>query len=121
MRITAVILAVVDDLMFTSKIRTTAAQVGVQVAFARSQSSALDQMRLAPPSLVIFDLNNPRIDALAIVASMKADPSLAAVPTVGYASHVQVDTIDAAKRAGVAEVLARSTFTQRLSDILARG
>jgi hypothetical protein len=40
------------------------------------------------------------------------------VPTVGYASHVQVDVIDAARQAGVGEVLARSAFTQQLADIL---
>src|SRR5262245_23914335 len=65
------ILAVLDDLMFTSKIKTTAAQLGVSVAFARSADSALAEMRKAAPDLVIFDLNNPRTDPLGIVAAMK--------------------------------------------------
>ena len=113
------ILAVLDDLMFTSKIRATATQLGVGVAFARSAEAALGEMRMAPPSLVILDLNNPRTNPLAIVSSMKQDPSLASIPTVGYASHVQVDVIDAARQAGVGQVLARSAFTQQLADILA--
>ena len=52
---------------------------------------------------------------------MRADPALAAIPTVGFASHVQTDVIEAARRAGVGEVLARSAFTQRLPEILGRG
>jgi PleD family two-component response regulator len=112
------ILAVLDDLMFTSKIRTTAAQLGVGVVFARSADAALGEMRKSPPSLVILDLNNPRTNPLELVSSMKQDPSLASIPTVGYASHVQVDVIDAARKAGVGQVLARSAFTQQLADIL---
>jgi PleD family two-component response regulator len=113
------ILAVLDDLMFTSKIKTTAAQLGVTVAFARSADSALAEMRKTTPDLVILDLNNPRTDPLGIVAAMKQDAALAAVPTVGYASHVMVDLIDAARKAGVGQVMARSMFTQKLADILA--
>jgi len=114
------ILAILDDLMFTSKIRTAAKQLGVDVSVARSADAALAEMRRAPPSLVILDLNSPRTDPLGIVAAMKRDAALASVPTVGFASHVQVDVINAARDAGVDEVLARSAFTLKLSDILTR-
>src|SRR5438874_9274598 len=114
------ILAVVDDLMFASKIRTTANQIGVAVAFARSSEAALADMRKDAPSLVIFDLNSARTDPLGTVAAMKRDAALASIPTMGFVSHVQSDLIDAARQAGVGEVLARSAFTLRLADILAR-
>ena len=117
----AVILAILDDLMFTSKIKTAAGQLGVPISFARSAQAALADMRAQTPALVIFDLNNPRTDPLGTVGMMKSDPALAGIPTVGFASHVQTDVIEAARRAGVDEVLARSTFTQRLPEILARG
>jgi CheY-like chemotaxis protein len=115
-----VILAILDDLLFASKIRAAASQLGVPVAFARSSAAALADMRRQPPALVILDLNNARTDPLATVAGMKLDPALAAIPTVGFASHVQTDVIDAARKAGVGEVLARSAFAQRLPEILAR-
>ena len=104
--------------MFTSKIKTTAGQLGVAVTFARSADAALSEMRKAAPSLVILDLNNARTNPLGIVASMKQDPALASIPTVGYASHVQVDVINAARQAGVGEVMPRSVFTQQLAEIL---
>ena len=114
------ILAVLDDLLFASKIKTTAGRIGVAVTFARSADAALSEMRKAAPSLVILDLNNARVNPLGLVGSMKQDPALSSVPTVGYVSHVQTEVIDAARRAGVGEVLARSAFTERLADILSR-
>ena len=49
---------------------------------------------------------------------MKADPALKEIRTLGYASHVQTDTINAARKAGVDQVLARSAFADRLGEIL---
>ncbi len=115
------ILALVDDLMFTSKIKTTATRLGVPLVFARSLESALAEMRKSRPSLVILDLNSVKTQPLATVAAMKSDPSLAEVPAIGFVSHVQTDLIDAARQAGVGEVLPRSAFTIHLPEILERG
>jgi PleD family two-component response regulator len=114
------ILAVLDDLLFTSKIKTTAAQLGVPVAFARSAQAALDEMHKSVPALVIIDLDSARTDPLGLVTSLKQNSALAPIPTVGFVSHVRADLIDAARRAGVDEVLARSAFTARLAEILSR-
>jgi CheY-like chemotaxis protein len=114
------ILAVLDDLMFSSKIRSTASQLGVPLTFARSSAAALEEMRKQAPSLVIFDLNNARTDPMGTLAAMRADPALASIPTLGYVSHVDTATIDAARRAGATEILARSAFAAQLADILTR-
>jgi CheY-like chemotaxis protein len=116
-----VILAILNDLMFTSRMKTAAAQLGVTIAFARSRDAALADMRKSAPALVILDLNDLRTDPLGTVSGMKQDPALAGIPTVGFASHVQTDVIDAARQAGVDEVMARSAFTQRLPELLTRG
>jgi PleD family two-component response regulator len=113
-----VILAILDDLMFTSKIKTAATHLGVPIAFARSADAALAEMRKSVPSLVIFDLNSLRTDPLGTVGAMKSDPALSTIRTLGFASHVQTDVIDAARKAGVDEVLPRSAFTMRLGEIL---
>ena len=113
------VLALVDDLMFASKIKSTAGQLGVKVTFARSMDAALAAMRANMPALVILDLNNPRIDPMGTVAAMKGDPALASIPTVGYVSHVDTDVINAARAAGVGNVLARSAFAAQLPELLA--
>ena len=115
------ILAILDDLLFTSKIRATAKQIGATLAVAKSRDSALAEMRANLPALVILDLNNARTNPLGIIADMKGDPSLASIPTVGFVSHVQTELIDAARQAGVTDVMARSMFAERLPQILARG
>jgi CheY-like chemotaxis protein len=114
------VLALVDDLMFRSKIKSTAAPLGVAVTFAGSSDAALTAMRAARPALVILDLNNPRTDPLGTISAMKKDPALTSIPTVGYVSHVDVATIDAARAAGVDDVLARSAFSMRLAELLSR-
>ncbi len=106
--------------MFISKIRAAAGQLGAVVVFARSSEAALSEMRQAAPALVIVDLNSARTDPLGLVAAMKREPALAAIPTLGFVSHVQTELIEQARQAGVGEVMARSAFTMRLGEILSR-
>jgi PleD family two-component response regulator len=112
------VLAAVDDLMFSSRISTAAKATGVDVRFARSQEAVLAAAREDVPSLVILDLNSARLRPLDIVAALKSEPSLAAVPTLGFVSHVDAATIAAARDAGVDRVLARSAFVQQLPALL---
>jgi DNA-binding NarL/FixJ family response regulator len=112
-----VILAAVDDMLFSSKIRATARQVGVDVIFARSPDEILQQAR-AMPALAIFDLNSTRTDPVGTITALKADPQLAPIRTIGFVSHVQTALIDAARRAGADEVMARSAFAANLGEIL---
>jgi CheY-like chemotaxis protein len=113
------VLAAVDDIMFASKITTTARQLGVEVVFVK-RADAWKSAAPASPSLVILDLNSRRLDPLGAVAAIKADPAFSGVPTIGFVSHVQGELVAAARRAGVDEVLARSAFVERLPEILAR-
>ena len=112
------ILAAVDDLLFSSKIRATAKQVGADVQFARTPEEILEQARRNHPSLIIFDLNSAKTDPVNTIAALKADPETGSTRTIGFASHVHVDLINAARQAGADEVLPRSAFAGRLADIL---
>jgi len=105
--------------MFRSKIKSTATQLGVRVVFAGSRDAALTAMQSEAPALVILDLNNTRTDPVDTLTAIKRDSALASIPVVGFVSHVDVATIDAAKAAGIDEVLARSAFTMKLPELLA--
>ena len=113
------ILVAVDDLMFSSRISTAAKAAGASIRFARSPEAVLDAARKTMPSLVILDLNSARLKPLEIVSAIKQDPTLAGVPMLGFVSHVDTATIEAARAAGVDRVLARSAFVQQLPDLLA--
>ena len=115
------ILAAVDDLMFVSRISTAAQQVGAEIVFVRSPEETLTQARMLNPRLIILDLNSRRLDPLRTIVALKAEAGLASTHTLGFVSHVQGDLIEAAREAGIDEVLARSAFTARLGEILLQG
>jgi len=112
------IVCVVDDLIFSIKISTAARRLGVETYFERSKDNVLQAVREKQPSLVIFDLNSGKLAPMDAIAAMKADRALRSIRTLGYVSHVDSDTIERARGAGIDQVLARSAFSERLGDIL---
>jgi DNA-binding NarL/FixJ family response regulator len=115
------VLIAVDDLLFSSKIRATAKQAGVDLTFARSQAEILEQARTVKPALVILDLNSAKTDPVQTIAAIKRDPELAGIRTIGFASHVHTELIQAARAAGADDVLPRSAFASGLAGILLSG
>ena len=112
------ILVAVDDMLFSSKIRTGAKLAGVEITFARTPHEIMEQSRVLQPSLVIFDLNSAKAAPLETVAALKADPELSSIRTLGFVSHVHTDLIGAARAAGIDDVMARSAFAGNLAEIL---
>ena len=112
------ILAAVDDLLFSSKIRTTAKQAGIDLVFARTPDDIVSQTRALRPDLIIFDLNAAKTDPITTVTVLRRDPELQSVRTMGFVSHVDNHLIVAARQAGVDEVMARSAFAANLMKIL---
>jgi DNA-binding NarL/FixJ family response regulator len=112
------VLVAVDDLLFSSKIRATAKQAGVELTFARSREEILEQARALKPALIVFDLNSAKTDPISTLAALKADPALAPIRAIGFASHVHTDLIAAARQAGADQVLPRSAFAGNLAEIL---
>jgi CheY-like chemotaxis protein len=111
------VLCVVDDLMFSIKIKSAAKAVDASVYFERNADLVIERVREKQPALVVFDLNS-RLRPLDAIAALKADPELRRIPTLGYVSHVQTGVIEAARHAGIDQVLARSAFVERLAEIL---
>jgi DNA-binding NarL/FixJ family response regulator len=113
----SMIVCALDDLIFSVKISTAAKALGVDIYFERS-ANVVETVRAKQPSLVIFDLNATRLAPMVAIAAIKADAALAGTRTLGFVSHVDTATIEAARAAGVDEVLARSAFAGRLGEIL---
>ena len=112
------IVCVLDDLLFSIKISTAAKSLGAEVYFERTPGMVVDRVRERQPSLVIFDLNSAKLQPLAAITQLKSDPQTRGIRTLGFVSHVHADVIDAARQAGIDEVLARSAFVDRLGEIL---
>jgi DNA-binding NtrC family response regulator len=109
--------ALVDDLMFLSRIREAAKGAGLEVRTVRGvetvRQAAHDGARM-----VLIDLDSARLpwaDALAALATeAESGP-----PTVGFFGHVNAETAQAATAAGCTLVLPRGAFVQRLPSLLA--
>jgi CheY-like chemotaxis protein len=115
------IVCAIDDLMFSIKISTAAKQLKTDIYFERTADRVVETVRQKQPSLVIFDLNSARMRPLEAIAALKADPDLKAIRTLGYVSHVDSATIEAARAQGVDEVMARSAFSAQVGQILSSG
>ena len=113
------VLAVVDDLLFSSKIRAVAERTGRPTTFVRSRSAVLPEIRSKRPDLVIIDLDRATLEPMGVIGDIKAQPDLGDLRVIGFVSHVNADLIAAARDAGIDLVLARSAFVTRLPELLA--
>jgi CheY-like chemotaxis protein len=112
------IVCAIDDLIFSIKVSTAAKSLNADVYFERSGDKLLETIREKQPSLVIFDLNSARLRPLDALAALKRDQALRSIRTLGYVSHVDTATIEAARAVGIDQVLARSAFVNQLGEIL---
>ena len=108
------ILAIVDDLLFRSKLEAAAAQLGVVLAIAADATSVPRNSQ--PLSRVLIDLNLSRGDSLAMIRELRS--AHRDIPIVAYCSHVQQGLQQQALEAGCTSVLARSAFVQQLPELL---
>jgi DNA-binding NarL/FixJ family response regulator len=110
-------LAIVDDPFFLSKIQQTAKLLGLRVEVV-SPGKLAERAAQIPVCGVILDLNHRSGSALDTLRAIKAEAKIGATRVVGFLSHVQTDLATAAREAGCDLVLARSTFSQKLPELL---
>jgi hypothetical protein len=104
----------VRDMMFTSKIREVAGQLGL-TAQATTDVASLARAA-AGARLVIIDLRLPQ--ALDALDALAADPVAATIPRVGFVDHEKVDVMDAARAHGCGRVLTKGQFAKELPALL---
>jgi len=110
------VVAFMDDLMFLSRIRAAAAAQGIPVSSVRTVPELLAACRQGA-RLVVADLDT-RLPVLDAVAAVRAEADLAALPVVGFYSHVHVERAEAARAAGCTWALPRSAFVRQLDGLL---
>lgn len=110
------LLAVAEDLMFAVQIQNMAKAAGLGVRFVKTSADAIGLMHDAPRGVVI-DLNQPGLDAVALIGSLKRiAPD---TPLICFVSHVQTALRQAAAEAGAEHVIPRSAFATRMPGLLA--
>lgn len=110
------VVALVNDMFFTSKIEATAKQAGVTLITAGSLEEFYRALAKETPRLAIVDLNFDPQQSVEAIMSIKR--SAHPIRVVAFLSHVQEDLAVAAKQAGADAVVPRSYFSQNLPEIL---
>lgn len=112
------VLVLCDDLMFSSKVTATGRAVAVPVAVARSAETAVRRTLELAATCVLVDLHNPGLNLKELLAELQARcPQMPRI--IGFGSHVDVETLKAARQAGCDLVLPRSQFQEQLESKLA--
>ena len=108
------ILVFCDNLIFTSKITATARAKGIDASVAKTQDSLVGKLLAGPVGCVIVDLHNASLNWDTLFATLgPGRPKF-----IGFGSHVDVETLKAARSAGCDLVMPRSQFVKRLEDEL---
>ncbi len=109
-------LVVIDDLIFETKIRSTAQAVGARVLFLRPDSDIGESLLEHRPTLLIVDLGSARERGLTAIAAARGDRHVSRI--LGFLPHVETSLAEQAAREGAHDVLPRSRFNHELSNIL---
>src|SRR3970040_3076034 len=110
------IIAVLDDLFFTSKIKEAAKSLNSDLEFIKNTNGLIQKLKSEKPSLIIFDLNSKACNPLESIKEIKSLPDLKNIPMLAYLSLIQTDLKDEAVKAGCDLVLPRSKFSKDLKE-----
>ena len=114
------VVAVLPDLFFAAKVAATAEAAGARLDTVAPALAVIRCQESPTPALVILDLGAD-VAALETARALKADPLTRPIPIVGFYSHVDEETREAAIAAGVDRAMPRSVFSTRLPDLLRTG
>ena len=106
------VVALLNDSIFDTKIRSTAQALGIQLTVVRSVGALGEKLERVRPTLLVVDLNTAGPDAVQAVATARVHPTGPYV--VAYVSHVDQDLAQQAEEAGADQVMPRSRFILRV-------
>jgi glycine oxidase len=109
-------LALIRDILFRSRIDAAVKAIGSEVAYASDLEQALKQCREIAPATVVVDLSEAAFAAPEACAKIRAEAAGARL--IGFASHVDLKSLNAARSAKFDFTLSRSEFTARVAELL---
>jgi len=106
------------DLIFTTKITSTANALGQRVLVAETTEKAAAAIAQQSPAVVFVDLAAEDLAAPATLTALRT--SAPETPFIAFGSHVDTAALAAASDAGCDDVMPRSKFTNLLPDLIRR-
>jgi hypothetical protein len=138
---TPLIVAFVDDLLFTTKITNTVRHLGYRLeviedarrigpfdpAAPANQAAEpvlgqvahlLERLTEWQPALLIFDLDSKKIPWQQWLPVVKSSPATRRLPALCFGPHVEVATLERARSLGADVVIGRSRFTSAMAELI---
>ncbi len=103
------------DLIFATRIRSTADAIGVPARPARTVARLRELIVEETVNALIVDLEAGEVAIDLITAAGNLNPPLR---SLAFGPHVNVDALQAAHRAGASQVMPRGRFAEQLPDLL---
>ncbi len=108
-----------SDLIWATKIKSTADALGVPCRPVRSVEMLEARLADGEVTAALLDLQADAIwDVLNRLRDSAAEPSATGVRAICFGPHMDTDAMDRARTMGAAEVLPRGAFDRMLPDLL---
>lgn len=105
---------ITEDDPFVARIYQTRFQAeGFEVSMAGDGSSAIRQLSVNPPDVVLLDLMLPQVNGVEVLKFIRSNDALRDVPVLVLSSSVAGDLVQAAKNAGANKVLSKAMCSPR--------
>lgn len=102
------------DLMFTSKITSTAASLGLRIETVGNTDTIGTRSAAVKPRAIFLDLGWADIDPRLLIQQLGTPRPV----VIAFGSHVDTVRLEQAREAGCDEVMPRSKFSATLPDLL---
>jgi CheY-like chemotaxis protein len=111
------IVALVDDLLFASRIASSLGAHGyvVQVVATVAELQAAGEQA---PDGIVLSFASPFLDWRGAIRAIRADAALAATPLLAFGPHVDTEARAEAQAAGADRVVTNGAFFARMAEIV---
>jgi CheY-like chemotaxis protein len=113
----AAALLISQDLFFSSKVTSTANELGFHVVVEGNVAQAVLKVAASKCRCLILDLATPGLRVADVTSSL---PKTNRPTVIAFGAHVLTARLQEAREAGCDEVMPRSKFSATLPDILTR-
>jgi CheY-like chemotaxis protein len=110
----------VSDLLLRQRIVEGLLAAGYSVEVAGGPTVVGDKLAHLSPVALVIDLETRSLDAVDLIAGLRADPGTARLPVLGVFGHVNTDVRDRALAAGADHVATRGEMAMRLDRLMGR-
>lgn len=111
-------LACLNDFMFLSKIMEATKALSIPLRSLKSADALVAACRECDEPVVFLDLDDPRLDAIALARAVRAAEPKIEAAIYAFVSHVNESRIEAAGPAGFDQIFSRGQFVRVLPELL---